>query len=212
MLTGVCSCWSVLCFVWLSGFHRRDKAAGTEQTTGCWRAPGQRAWIETANTLQIPQMPFHCACLFISIYPCVRACPSVVMSFCVHNRQLLVYLFFIASLAEVFDSCSLLCWHRVTQLGRYNRSQTWGSRLAQHFLIWRRFRSSIPPSNPGFLHSLMWGGRWIELVCASDFRLAKRYWGGVTPIDPSMSVMGEKMIPDKMIWCRLQSSLMSPWQ
>lgn len=112
----------------------RTKQWGQSGPQGGWRAPGQRAWIETTSSLQIPQMPFHCASLFSSIYPCVRAFFNVMMSFYVHNRQLLVYLFCIASPAEVFDSCSLLHWHRVIQLGGDNRSQTWG----QEFFIWRQ--------------------------------------------------------------------------
>lgn len=93
------SCWLVLCFVWLSGFHRGTKQQGQRRPQGGLRASGQGAWIETANTLQIPQMPLYCACLFISISPCVRACPSAVMSYCVYNRRLLLPRFCMASVA-----------------------------------------------------------------------------------------------------------------
>ena len=112
-------------------------------------------------------MPFHCASLFSSIYPCVRAFSNVMMSFYVHNRQLLVYLFCIASPAEVFDSCSLLHWHRVIQLGGDNRVKHGvKSFLYEGSVVGRTLRRSIPSSNPGFFTlSCEQGDEYSWYVC-----------------------------------------------
>lgn len=90
----------------------------------------------------------------------------------VHNRQLLVYLFCIASLAEVFNSCSLLHWHRVIQLGGHNRSQTRGQDLWV-FLIERRRGGQSRNTGAAFLHRTpgffnLWceeGDEWSRYVC-----------------------------------------------
>lgn len=118
-------------------------------------------------------MPLYCARLCISIYPCVRACPSAMMSFCVHNRQLLVHrlcIFSCIRVAEVFDSCSFLCWHPVIQLGKIQKESKTGSRPVS--ILWCGGRPQKGAAflylTPGFFsHSKiitrMWGrflGQW----------------------------------------------------
>lgn len=115
-----------LFFVLLSGFHQDTKQRGHSRSLGDRRPPGQQACIQKANTLQIPQMPHHCSCLIISIYPCVRAIPSILMSSQPLNRQLPVYLFCISRQEKHLTPEVLCIGIEVIQLGALRRSQTWG--------------------------------------------------------------------------------------
>lgn len=111
-------------------FPSGNKAAGTVQTTGRPKGIGPRGlnWDSKycADSLNAFSLSTS---FFISIYLCVRACPAAVMSFCAHNRQLLVHLFCIAGAAK---SVWLLP-SRYIQFKKYNRSQRRGSRPARGF-------------------------------------------------------------------------------
>ena len=67
----------------------------------------------------------------------VSVCGPVLVRWChpcVHNRQLLLHGFCLASVAAACDSCSPLRWHTVFQLGKHNRSQKQGQCYSEGFL------------------------------------------------------------------------------
>lgn len=100
----------------------------------------------------------------------------VVMSSSVYNRQLLVDLFCVAQFGRAVDCSGLLRWHRVVQLGRYNRSQTRGQDQSGFVIWWAESLEklehirSIPSFNLWFLLSVLWEG-WMELECVIDLSI-----------------------------------------
>lgn len=154
MVSGTCSCWSLLCFVWLSGFHLGTKQKGQSRPTGRLKGNGPKG----------PELRLQILCKFhkclIIVHGCLLAfihvCGPVSTQWC-HSLSIIDSCWFIFSALPVRLSGWLLQSPAFTQghsIGRYNRSQTWGQEKSE-FLIYRQHKHicSIPSFNLQFLHS-----------------------------------------------------------
>ncbi len=123
MLTGACSCWSVSCFsgCLVSIWGQSSRGRADHRAAEGHRAKGPELRRQILCRFR--------KCLFIvrvCLLAFIHVCGPVPVWWC-HPVSIIDSSWFIFSaLPVVFDSCRLLRWHGVIQLGKHNRSQTLG--------------------------------------------------------------------------------------
>lgn len=158
MLPGACSCWSVVCFVWLSGFHRGG-GQSSEDRADHGAAEGHRA---TGPELRRQILCRFHKCLFIvrvCLLAFIHVCGPVPVRRCHPVSIIDSCWFFIFSASPVWQKKCLT--PAASCIGTWGHSIRWiqkesntGSRPERGFDVVGRelkHRSSIPSFNPWFL-------------------------------------------------------------